>query len=365
MKNHNPENERTKRAYFAFLKEAKGLSEPSVDAAAKAIARFEAYTRWKSFKAFHFEQATAFKRQLATQVGQRSGEPLSKATLRHTLAALKAFFEWLSGQSGFRTRITYSDASYFNLSLKDGTVARAAREDRVPTLEQVHLVLNSMPQMTEVDRRNRALVALAALAAPRANALASMRLRHIDIEAGRLNQDARQVRTKYSKTFPTFFVPIGGNARSIVEDWVNYLQRERLWGLDDPLFPATQVVLNADRHFAAAGIDRKGWRNAAAVRKIFRDAFEAAGLPYSNPHTFRKTLARFGQQICRSPEEYKAFSQNLGHEDVLTTFTSYGAVPLDQQASIIRSLGSRNAEAADSTELANEIIDLISRRKRA
>jgi integrase len=86
---------------------------------------------------------------------------------------------------------------------------------------------------------------------------------------------------------------------------------------------------------------------------------------HSNPHTFRKTLARFGQQICRSPEEYKAFSQNLGHEDVLTTFTSYGAVPVDQQASIIRSLCSRNAEAADSAELAHEIIDLISRRKRA
>jgi site-specific recombinase XerC len=120
MTNHNPENERTKRAYFAFLKEAKGLSESSVDATAKAIARFEAYTRWRSFKAFHFEQATAFKRQLAAQVGERSGELLSKATLRYTLAALRAFFEWLSGQSGFRQRITYSDASYFNLSLKDG-----------------------------------------------------------------------------------------------------------------------------------------------------------------------------------------------------------------------------------------------------
>jgi integrase len=150
MKNHNPENERTKRAYFNFLKESKGLSEPSIDAAATAIARFEAYTRWRRFNAFHFEQATAFKRHLAAQVGQRSGEPLSKATLRHTLAALKAFFEWLSGQSGFGQRITYSDASYFNLSLKDATVARATREERIPTLEQIHRVLDSMPQQAEV-----------------------------------------------------------------------------------------------------------------------------------------------------------------------------------------------------------------------
>ena len=365
MKNHNPENERTKRAYFAFLKEAKGLSEPSVDAAAKAIARFEAYTRWKSFKAFHFEQATAFKRQLAAQVGRRSGEPLSKATLRHTLAALRTFFEWLSGQSGFRRRVTYSDASYFNLSLKDAAVARATREERIPTLEQIQRVLDSMPLENEVDRRNRAMVALAALTAARADALASMRLRHIDLKAGCLSQDARQVRTKYSKSFPTYFVPIGGNALSILEDWVSYLQRERLWGLDDPLFPATHVALDKNRRFSAAGIDRKGWRNAAAVRKIFRHAFTSAGLPYSNPHTFRKTLAQFGQRTCRSPEEYKAFSQNIGHEDVLTTFTSYGEVPLDRQAAIIRSLSSRKAEAADNTELANEIMNLISRRTSA
>jgi integrase len=220
-----------------------------------------------------------------------------------------------------------------------------------------------MPQLTEVDRRNRALVALAAMTAPRADALASMRLRHIDVEAGCVRQDARQVRTKYSKTFPTFFVPIGGNALFIVEDWISYLLRERLWGPDDPLFPATQVALDSNRQFAAVGIDRKGWRNAAAVRKIFRDAFKAAGLPYSNPHAFRKTLARFGQQTCRTPEEYKAFSQNIGPEDVLTTFTSYGGVPLDQQAAIIRSLKLRKLDVGADGTLASEIIELISRRK--
>ena len=40
-------------------------SEASIDSVAKAIARFEAYTRYKDFKAFHVEQAKAFKRDLA------------------------------------------------------------------------------------------------------------------------------------------------------------------------------------------------------------------------------------------------------------------------------------------------------------
>ena len=44
MTKHSPENERIKRQYFAYLKEAKRHSESTVDAAAKALSRFEEYT---------------------------------------------------------------------------------------------------------------------------------------------------------------------------------------------------------------------------------------------------------------------------------------------------------------------------------
>jgi hypothetical protein len=30
--------------------------------------------------------------------------------------------------------------------------------------------------------------------------------------------------------------------------------------------------------------------------------FARAGLPYCNPHSFRKTLAQLGQKICRTPK---------------------------------------------------------------
>ena len=62
MTKHNADNERIKRQYFAFLKEAKRHSEPSVDAAAKALNRFEVYTKHRDFKTFHIEQAMAFTR---------------------------------------------------------------------------------------------------------------------------------------------------------------------------------------------------------------------------------------------------------------------------------------------------------------
>ena len=127
MATHNPNNERIKRQYFAFLKEAKRQSEDSVDAVAKALARFEADTRARDFKAFHFEQAVSFKKRLAEKDGQVTGERLSKATLHATLAHLKRFFQWLAGQPGYKSKLKYSDAEYFNLSDKDTRVATARR----------------------------------------------------------------------------------------------------------------------------------------------------------------------------------------------------------------------------------------------
>ena len=337
MTSHNPANERIKRQYFAYLAEAQGHSEQTIDAVAKAIARFEAYTRYKDFKAFHIEQAKAFKRDLADQRGHRSGDPLSKATLYDTLTALKRFFVWIAGQPGYKSRISYSDAEYFNLSAKETRIAKAAGPPRVPTLEQIWRVIQMMPGATDIERRNRALVAFTILTGARDGAIASFKLRHIDIVEGRIDQDARDVQTKFSKSFITTFFPVGDDIRAVVVDWVTYLRREKLWGLTDPLFPATRVAVGRELRFEATGLDRKHWSNAGPIRTIFREAFASVGLPYFNPHSFRKTLALLGGRICKTPEEYKAWSQNLGHERVLTTFSSYGDVGSYRQAEIIRS----------------------------
>jgi integrase len=133
-----------------------------------------------------------------------------------------------------------------------------------------------------------------------------------------------------------------------VVDWVNYLRKGKLWGLDDPLFPATKIVVGDSRQFEVSGFERKHWSSASPIRKVFKNAFAAADLLYFNPHSFRKTLALLGGRICKSPEEYKAWFQNLGHEHVLTTFSSYGDVAGPRQAEIIRALGGFNSHSHPS-----------------
>src|SRR5262245_41812928 len=100
------------------------MSEVSIDGVAKAISRFEAYTRHRDFKQFHIDQAKGFKQHLAAQRSERTDEPLSRATVHTTLTALKAFFMWLAEQPGYKSRISYDDAEYFNMTLKDARIAK-------------------------------------------------------------------------------------------------------------------------------------------------------------------------------------------------------------------------------------------------
>lgn len=339
MRKHNAANERIKREYFIYLREAKRQAEASVDASAAALARFEARTMHRDFKTFHHLQAVAFKQWLAVQHNETTGKPLSKATTHATLSHLKRFFQWLAGRPGYKSRFSYSDADYFNLSEKDARIATARRGHPIPTLEQVRHAILQMLAESDIERRNRAVVAFTLLTGARDSAVASAKLKHLDLVGGCFYQDAREVKTKFSKTFTTAFFPVGEDIRRIVADWSDYLRRVKLWGHDDPLFPKTLTTVGKNQQFEHVQLSREHWSNATPIRAIFRQAFEAAGLPYYHPHSLRHTLAQMGERLCQTPEQFKAWSQNLGHEGVLTTLYSYGTVSDARQREIISRLG--------------------------
>ena len=344
MTKYNASNERIKRTYYLYLEEAMGRDETTIDAVAKSIARFEDSTGRKEFRRFHREQAVAFKRRLANELNQRTGERLSKSTLLSTLRDLRAFFFWLAHLPGFKSHIAYADADYFNLSDKHVAVARARREKNVPTLAQVEHVLSVMPADTIVQRRDRALIAFAMLTVTRARALTTLCLAHVDVAGGYVDHDAREVRTKFGKTFRTYFMPVSDRALSIVNEWHAELSGDVTRGPGDALFPSTAMALDSKGGFAAAGLHRHGWSNSQPVRKIFRRAFTLAGLPYFNPHSFRDMLVRHAMSLDLSPEAMKAWSQNLAHADVLTTFTSYGRVPTHRQGELVRAAARKHGE---------------------
>lgn len=357
MRKHNPANERVKHDYFTYLREAKGRCEQTIDTVAAALAGYEVHTRYRDFKGFHIEAAMSFKRNLSDARNKRTGERLSESTVLKTLNALRQFFQWLAREPGYRSRLSYGDADYFSLSKKDKRIARASADKRVPTVGQIVHVLNCMPTKTEIDCRNQAVIAFCLLTGARDGAIASFKLKHFDLVEGKVVQDAREVKTKFAKTFTTWFLPVPDQVRQIVVAWVEFLKREKLFGPDDPLFPSTKVG-HRNGAFAPIGLSRAHWASTAPIRKIFKAAFAQAGLPYCNPHSLRSTLVQLGERSCETPEEFKAYSQNLGHDSVLTTFSSYGRVPHARQGELIRKL-SEKARAPRDDAMLRQLVEKV------
>lgn len=143
--------------------------------------------------------------------------------------------------------------------------------------------------------------------------------------------------TKFAKTFTTWFFPVDDTYPETFHDWVAYLRQEELFDLTDALFPKPRMGLK-DGAFAALGLSRDTYANAGRLRSAIKNAFTSAGLPPFAPHSFRKTLGLLANDHCKSPEQFKAWSMNLGHENIAVTFSAYCSVSPSRRGELIRGM---------------------------
>lgn len=320
----NGTNEKVKRRYFRWLREAKGYSEQTVVAIERAIHLFEESTGYKDFKSFSERQATGFKNWLGDR--RHNGKPLSNTTKYHTLRHATAFFSWLSTQSGFRSRISLDSVSYLSLDRRTVHEALSVRPRKYPSLEQVKSLVESIDVNTDIDRRDQALIAFMLLTGIRYTAICTLSLGCFDVERLVVFQDPRMgVQTKGGKAITTHILKFDTDLVKKVVKWARYLVEELKFGPCDPLFPKTLVAQTEDGFvFEVRGLAREFWSGGNSIREILRRRSEQAGLPYFNPHSFRHAACQLALRLCRTPEEFKALSQNFGHEQVTTTLRSYG-----------------------------------------
>jgi len=333
----NPANERVKLAYLEFLKQADGKSEQTIRQVQRAIGRFETFTKWADIKTFDQKQAVAFKEHMKS-------EELALATVTSIIQAVQRFLGWLAMQPGYKRAISRSDIEYLNLSEKDLRASRTPSDKQYPTLAMVERVVSLMPSETALEKRDRALIAFTAITGTRDGTTPSLRLKHFDPARKLLRQDPREAKTKFSKRIDTFLFPLNEAFESIFLDWVDYLRNEELFTDNDPLFPKTRMAQDVNNCFVAAGLSRNFWADATPIRKTFKDAFRNVGLPEFTPHSFRNMIVSEMYRRGLSISEFKAWSQNLGHEGAMTTLTSYGTIGLEEQGRLVRDEGRHSRE---------------------
>lgn len=337
MRKRNEQNERTKRRYVTYQKQALGKDDKTTDKALAALVLFEESTRFKPFKKFHIEQAARFKEYLAKAKNRRTGKPLTHATVDGNLRMVKAFFHWLAGQPGFKSVLSYADVEYFNNTAKNSRIAHTQRDVQFPSIQQALHAFQAMPNGTDIEKRNKALFAFFMLTGARDGAVASLKLKHVNLADGHIFQDGRDVNTKNGKTIDTWFFPVDAAYLECFEAWVRYLQDERLFGREDALFPKPEVKA-VNGKFQTVGLSRENYANASKLIRIIREAFAMVRFPEFTPHSFRKTLGLYANQVCKTPEEFKAWSLNLGHENMATTFSAYMPVDRNRHRDLIRGM---------------------------
>ncbi len=130
MRIFNPANERLKRRYFHYLKNADGLADVTINQARLAITDYERFTDWRDFKTLRERDAICYREALLSGSSKRAAQLSSRATVNTKLTQVEKFFRWLSGQDGFRKAIVKDAFECFGLSRRDKR-ARASAEAQI------------------------------------------------------------------------------------------------------------------------------------------------------------------------------------------------------------------------------------------
>jgi site-specific recombinase XerD len=357
-------NEKIKRSYLKSLREARGFAPATVVAIEREISRWEEFSENEDYGRFTAKKAVAFKKFLEDKGS--GGKPLSANSRYHCLHHLKQFFGWLSTQPGYRSKISTDAISYLTLDRKTVQSISSPLQPKWPSLEYVKELVASIDPLTEQDRRDRALIAFLLLSGMRDKAVVTLPLGCFDPESLEVRQRPSEgVDTKFGKSFQTVLLPFDDDLLEVVKNWSHYLRTEKLFSNTDPLFPQTKV--NQSEHklsFESAGVKPSFWGGTGSIRDILKSRALKAGLAYYYPHSFRHAHVHLAMRSARSAEEIRAISQNIGHENIGTTLTTYGKLDEYRVGEVVRQLHLRADDSEDLSETERAALEKLLRRKR-
>ena len=329
----NRKNFELVKAYLSYLRDISQLEENSI-AAIKSWLKH--YLIWADEQSFRRPQKISphFLKYLETaRINPENDAPLSESYRRKIREYGKVFFEWLKTYKKMKT----IDPRWIEtLSIRKTNRSpnpddRVRSEDVVSYDEIMDFV--SGPTSSIADLRTKASGAFLFLGGLRVTAFVTLPILAIDIN----NLSVKQwpelgVRTKNNKKATTFLFDIP-ELLIVVKEW-DTLVRKKLpstapWYA--PLSPKTGQI-------DPSNIGFNGNRGDTLRSSLERWA-QKNDIPYHHPHKFRHGHAVYGLKLADDMADYKAVSQNLMHESIMTTDRIYSILVDANVKSRITSLG--------------------------
>ncbi len=326
MPNTNYKNEEIKRSFLEHLKYAKGFVEGSLDSFAEAVSLWETFSEYEDFSNFSKSKAIDFIKWMKVKETKTKLGILTIVTQYNYLRRIKKFFMWLSDQPGYKNKVLKNNVEFLRLPNNEVSIATAGTTRLMPTFEEVKKIIDTIEVKNEIDRRDRALISFALITGMRISAIITLKMKNFNERTKEIYQNPGDgVKTKASKKILSTFFPIGWNEpEKYVMEWIAYLKSKN-YEPDDPIFPSTSnKPSNEDVGHAKEFVTKKSWCDSGGARKIFVKRCADAKVSYFNPHSFRHLIVHMMSEIRLTEKEKRAISLCLGHENVGTTFGSYG-----------------------------------------
>ena len=90
-----------------------------------------------------------------------------------------------------------------------------------------------------------------------------------------------------------------------------YLIQEKLYDTNKPLFPRTTLKHDENNAFVAGGLVHEHWTTTTPIRQIFKEAFQAVGLPYYNSAFLSKHSGRIRTKDLHKPRTVQSLEPEL------------------------------------------------------
>lgn len=320
-------------------------SEKTIDRHLESIRFLEDVTGGKAFERLTETDVGTCRSTLKRALEAAGERAFSNSTAQHHASHIRAFLEWLQKQDGFK-RLPGDLPDYIALP-KAAYAASIPKDARpYPTIDEAREMLLAMPGRTLLQKRGKAMFALAFLGALRADTLVSLRFGDISIEQQRITQDARRARTKNGKSLIIAWFPIPCEFRNALVAWCEIL-KEAGFGADDALFPDARVFENGVKYARSGDDVIPTMRSKHAVTQAFRVACANSQMTYT-PHSAKHTIAHERGTRSLTEEQRRAWSLNMGHENEQITETHYAKMSDVRRFDVLESIIEEPSSAQDN-----------------
>ncbi len=299
-----------------YLESNREFGVSTIDEYLRAAGRMSAFLGHKPFEKIGIADVRRFKDELRKRRELGGSQGLSWSTVLHTLDRCGGLFRWLQRRPGFE--MDPDLPGYFKMSRRERAAEAGMVKGTSLTFDQALYLFATMPVTGPIELRDRAIVAMFIVTGIRVAALITLGGKHVNMHTRWINQDPREVSTKFAIHIRTYCLDLGSGLLDALQQWARWRSANG-FGDEAPFFVPDRYIQPNGIGLGYRSVEAEAaqcWKSDAPVQRIIKNAARAAGIPEEavSSHDFRKVLHPFLSKRGKMEiNEEVALQLNLGH----------------------------------------------------